>query len=522
MPSRTHPILATVQEGLQKLKACVSSSSGLMSPEMIFGAMATLGALYDSIEEFLHLPSNRQERKWIEEELDGSLRLLDLFGSMRNTLATKKENIQDLQLVLRRKGTTIDTTGIKDIKKTMKEIKSCLKAMKQMDRKCGSCHSNDKVAVLIEAREVTISLLVSIVSLMSSRPQHKASKWSLVSKALQKRKVTCEEENEGFDFSLISIYDCISCKGVDCQRVVKVQDELKVMVNSIEAQKKSTTRMADQHFHARSNSLPSRSNPITATAEEELHKLKACVLASSSAFMSPKMICSSLSSLAAFYDCIEELLHLPSNQQALSHSEEKKWVEEELDASLRLVDLCGIIRNTLAVIKEHAQELQMVLRRKRSMSIERNYIQSAKKARKDIKNCLKTLKKMDGKDSDRPMVSMMFMEARDVTISLFQSLASCVSPSSTQKNSRWSFVSKALNKKKVACEEFEGANGLDFSFNSIYECISCKDVDCLRVIKAQDQLTAIESSLEGLEMELESIYKKLIRNRVSLLNLLSL
>ncbi|KAJ0966901.1 hypothetical protein J5N97_023818 [Dioscorea zingiberensis] len=280
--------------------------------------------------------------------------------------------------------------------------------------------------------------------------------------------------------------------------------------------------MADQHFHARSNSLPSKSHPITATAEEELHKLKACVMSSSSAFMSPEMIGSSLSCLAVFYDCIEELLHLPSNQQVLSHPQERKWVEEELDASLRLVDLCGIIRNTLAVIKEHAQELQMVLRRKRSTNIESNYIQSAKKARKDIKNCLKTLKKMDGKDSDRPMVSMMFMEARDVTISLFQSLASCVSPSSTQKNIRWSIVSKALNKKKVTCEEFEGANGLDFSFNSINECISCKDVDGLRVMKAQDQLTAIVSSLEGLEMELESLYKKLIRNRVSLLNLLSL
>ncbi|KAJ0966899.1 hypothetical protein J5N97_023816 [Dioscorea zingiberensis] len=281
--------------------------------------------------------------------------------------------------------------------------------------------------------------------------------------------------------------------------------------------------MEDQVFHVRSNSLPLRSHPITATAEEELHKLKACVMSSSSAFMSPEMIGSSLSSLAVFYDCIEELLHLPSNQQALSHSKEKKWVEEELDASLRLVDLCGIIKDTLAVIKEHAQELQMVLRRKRSTKAESNYIQSAKKARKDIKNCLKTLKKRDDKDSDRPiLVSMMFMEARDVTISLFQSLASCVSPSSTQKNSRWSFVSKALNKKKVTCEEFEGANGLDLSFNSIYECISCKDVDGLREMKAQDQLTAMVSSLEGLEMELESLYKRLIRNRVSLLNLLSL
>ncbi|XP_039134312.1 uncharacterized protein LOC120271699 [Dioscorea cayenensis subsp. rotundata] len=276
--------------------------------------------------------------------------------------------------------------------------------------------------------------------------------------------------------------------------------------------------MADHGLHARSNSMPARSHPMIATAEEDLNKLKDCVM------VSPKMICKSLSSLSAFYDYTEELLHLPSNQQAFSHSQEKKWVEEELDASLRLVELCGIIRDTLAATKEHSQELEMVLRRKRSMTNESKHqfhIQSDKKTRKSIKNCVKALKQMDGKDSDRSTVSKMFTEARDVTISLLQSVASSLPPSSTQKKSRWSIVSKALNKHKVTCEEFEDSNCGNFSFNSIYECVSCKDVDALRVVKAQDQLAEIMTSLEGLEMELESLYRRLIRNRVSFLNLLS-
>ncbi|KAM0942282.1 hypothetical protein DsansV1_C15g0136611 [Dioscorea sansibarensis] len=277
--------------------------------------------------------------------------------------------------------------------------------------------------------------------------------------------------------------------------------------------------MEDQGFHVRSNSLPSRSHPISATAEEELNKLKACVM------VSPKMICKSLSGVCVFYDCIEELLHLHSNQQTLSHSQEKRWVEEELDASLRLVELCGIVRDTLAVTKEHAQELEMVLRRKRSMTNESKlqcHVQSDKKTRKSIRNCLKAMKHMDGKDSDRSTVSKMFTEARDVTISLLQSIASSLSPSSTQNTSRWSFVSKALHKKKVTCEEFEDSNWGDFSFNSIYECVSRKDVDELRAMKAQDRLAEMMSRLEGLEIELESLYRRLIRNRVSLLNLLSL
>ncbi|XP_039134315.1 uncharacterized protein LOC120271701 [Dioscorea cayenensis subsp. rotundata] len=275
--------------------------------------------------------------------------------------------------------------------------------------------------------------------------------------------------------------------------------------------------MTYQGLHARSNSMPTRSHPMIATAEEELNKLKAC------AMVSPKMICKSLSSLSAFYDCTEELLHLPSNQQAFSHSQKKKWVEEELDASLRLVELYAIIRDTLAATKEHGQELEMVLRRKRSMTNERKHqfhMQSEKKTRKSIKNCVKALKQMDGKDSDRSTVSTIFTEARDVTIFLLQSVASSLPPSSTQKKSRWSLVSKALHKKKVTCEEFEDSNCGNFSFNSICECVSCKDVDALRVVKAQDQLAEMRSSLEGPEMELESLYSKLIRNRVSLLNLL--
>ncbi|XP_039134309.1 uncharacterized protein LOC120271696 [Dioscorea cayenensis subsp. rotundata] len=275
--------------------------------------------------------------------------------------------------------------------------------------------------------------------------------------------------------------------------------------------------MADQGFHTRSNSMPTRSHPMIATAEEEVNKLKACVM------VSPNMICKSLRSLVVFYDCIEELLHLPSStQQALSHSQEKKWVEEELDSSLRLVELCGTLRDTLAATKEHAQELEMVLRRKRSMNTEGKHqchIQTDKKTSKSIKTCLKSLKQIDGKDSGRSTaVSKMFAEARDVTISLLQSVASSLSPSSTQKTSKWSTVSKALHKKKVTCLN---ANGIDFSFNVIYECVSCKDVDGLRAVKIQEQLTAMMSSLEGVEMELESLYRKLIRIRVSLLNMLS-
>lgn len=99
----------------------------------------------------------------------------------------------------------------------------------------------------------------------------------------------------------------------------------------------------------------------------------------------------------------------------------EKWLEVELDGSIRLLDLCGAVRDGLATKKEHVQDLQ---RRRCATEIKAKaytYINSRQKAKKDIKNCLRSLKKMDSKsrssmtidkNHDLPLVVRVLMEAR--------------------------------------------------------------------------------------------------------------
>ncbi|XP_019709642.1 uncharacterized protein [Elaeis guineensis] len=292
----------------------------------------------------------------------------------------------------------------------------------------------------------------------------------------------------------------------------------------------------EQQCQVRCNSMPSVSHPIVCRVEEELHKLKACVASSS---LSVEMMCHGLRELGDLYSCINELLRLPSNQQVLSHLPQEKWLEEELDGSIRLLDLCGAVRDGLATKKEHLQDLQSALRRRCAEAVKEKtytYISSGEKANKDIKNCLRSLKKMDSKsgssmtinkDCDLPLVVRVLMKAREITISLIQSITFYLSVSRPKaKTSRWSSVSKAFHKKKVACEgerdDTSDFSRMLFSLYASYGCISCKDVDKEKAVRAQNQLQTLNVNFDCLENGLDCLFRQLIQSRVSLLNILSL
>ncbi|KAG1361049.1 hypothetical protein COCNU_09G005120 [Cocos nucifera] len=293
----------------------------------------------------------------------------------------------------------------------------------------------------------------------------------------------------------------------------------------------------DQSSHVRSISLPSRSHPFALRVEEELHKLRTCVVSSS---LTSQEMCNGLRRLRDLYDCTEELVRLPYNQQALCHPHQKEWLEQELDGSIKVLDLCGTLREKLVTMREHVQDLQLALRR-RDTSTESKlhaYIRSGKQAQKDIKNCFRSWKQISNKsssstavdkDSDSSIVVRLLMEEREITISLLRFISSFFSVSRPKaKASRWSLVSKALQKRKVASEdkhkETSDMGNEDFSLyvSVSYDCISCKDVDDEKVLKAQDQLETLKAKMEDLETELECLYRRLIQNRVSLLNIPSL
>ncbi|RRT53325.1 hypothetical protein B296_00048405 [Ensete ventricosum] len=258
MPSRDHPSMLRVEEELQKVKSSVIESSS--TADVIFEGLRGIQGLYGCIEELLCLPSsnqifsNPQQRKWVEVELDLSVRLLDLLGTLRDSTNSIKEKIRDLEMTLRRQGETVVQSKmqayIRPDKKAEKDVKNCFRFLKQMDDKYALCFTDDKesdsrmlVRTLKEAREITISLLQSIFNFLSmTRPKTKTSRLSLISKALHKRKMACKGEHEDIE--------------ANDRRVQKARDQLQTVQNSfdgIEAGLECLFRSLDEvlpHFYA--------------------------------------------------------------------------------------------------------------------------------------------------------------------------------------------------------------------------------------------------------------------------------
>jgi hypothetical protein len=244
----------------------------------------------------------------------------------------------------------------------------------------------------------------------------------------------------------------------------------------------STRNMA---CHQRSASLPSISHPTESRVEAELQGLQACISSPSTTI---DMMCDGLRRLGDIYGCIEEIMSLPSNQVGLSLPLQRKMVEEELERSLVLVDLCNAMQENLAELKMSIQGLQLALKRGDDAAVQLKieaFIRLAKKAQRPFK------KITSSKDIAQDCRTVRLLaEAREMAVSLLE-IASRLLPKhiAVSNGSRWSLVSKRFQKRRVVCE--------------------------------QVQLQMLERSMADLENGVEPLFRRLIQSRVSLLNILS-
>uniref|UniRef100_A0A804NNF3 DUF241 domain protein n=2 Tax=Zea mays TaxID=4577 RepID=A0A804NNF3_MAIZE len=227
--------------------------------------------------------------------------------------------------------------------------------------------------------------------------------------------------------------------------------------------------------HLRSASMPSSPRSV----EEQILSLKVAISLPS---VTIETMVDSLSKLGSIYSHIDALASLPSCQ--------RKAMEEELERSVVLLDLCSAMQESFAELKASVQETQLALKRGDDAALHAKiqcYARSAKKAQK----LFKKVNKKTASDIKGCRVISLVAEAREVALSILESTLHLLAKQiAVPSPSKWSLVSKSFQKKRIMCEA--------------------------------EQLQGLEPEIAGLESGVGTLFRTLIQSRVSLLNALSL
>ncbi|KAK4723136.1 hypothetical protein R3W88_013369 [Solanum pinnatisectum] len=220
--------------------------------------------------------------------------------------------------------------------------------------------------------------------------------------------------------------------------------------------------------------------------------------------------------LRDLHDSANDLLHSSMIKREIAHQGQEKWVNDVSETSLRMLEVCTTTKDVLLLVKDHLHDLKSTFRR---ISIGDNnkftvsFHCQRKKLKKEILKRLHSLKGMKlsmGSDQSSEsknnlmVVVNMLREVKVATMSIVESLTSLMlmpSPNNKKLNKGYFFGSKLMRVN---------------SFSSWEKC------DAMTLQCVNKRLEAVEIVVEDvLEGELECIIRRLIRTRVSLLNILT-
>ncbi|CAL1372937.1 unnamed protein product [Linum trigynum] len=257
--------------------------------------------------------------------------------------------------------------------------------------------------------------------------------------------------------------------------------------------------MAAASFHARSNSLPARSHPLVSEIDEQVCRLRQSQAASTSS----SSIGRNLNGLQDVYDCVDQLLQLPTTQQALIN--DQKCFNELLDGSLRILDLCNTAKDALSQMKESVAELQSAIRRRQDglQGETRRYLKSRKAVVKAIQQVLKGMVNKKSTSSNNVETVSMLKEAESAVVDVLESLLTFISQSSSKPTS-WSLFKRVAS---VAATENE--------FSDVDAALKMNNSS----EEIQVQLKNLEPCIQDLEEGVESLFRRLIKTRASILNI---
>ncbi|TYI43971.1 hypothetical protein ES332_A01G204900v1 [Gossypium tomentosum] len=233
--------------------------------------------------------------------------------------------------------------------------------------------------------------------------------------------------------------------------------------------------------------LPSKPTPLVSEVDEHLNRLRDSAATSTSSSINHK-----LNGLQDLYDCGP--------------------VDEFLDGSLRLFDLCNIAKDILLQTKGSIQDIQSVVRRRGCREVElvgevRKYFTSKEVVQKTIYKALKNVKGVETKlifsssnDHETKAIISLLREAEAVTSSMFEYLFTLIPrPNERSKCSSWVLVSKLLHHKRIA---------------SVMSPKMSKSEN----VEMPRQLKELELCIQELEDRLECLFRCMIKARVSFLN----
>ncbi|KAG2254612.1 hypothetical protein Bca4012_102055 [Brassica carinata] len=242
--------------------------------------------------------------------------------------------------------------------------------------------------------------------------------------------------------------------------------------------------------HVRSTSWPENVHPLSRSIEDHLLILK----------KSPESACRKLGVLKNMYEVVEVFLRFQWTKT------QKAFLEDVSDGFLEVLDICYTIRDVLMEAKEQVRELESSLRRRviRSKSggdhdafLTREidaYVFKRRVLSRKIGKQLKMKNKKKKKDCGGAINVMKKVKETsfDVLVSLLMEVVTMNHKQISRSGCR-GIMSRIFNKKN---QEAEG--------------------DELKKLRETEQM------IEATEGELECVYKKLLKTRVSLLNMLTL